>query len=270
MREWQRIGGVILVALACATAPLLGTDGPLTVAPNLRVRTDTGSGYLLVTAGAYSGADGPYTNFGNIKLRTDQNGYLLVSGTGLTGTITGSSAVGDILLGTGGTSFGRLADVAVNQVLVSGGVGVAPLWASNFTAGSILANNYQTVAGGQVYWSGRTTLQSTADLLLQIENNAANTGLELSMGTPALGVCTAGVLVSGSHNFAGQITSNTSSSCALTFGTPQPTQIPFCFAMSTASTTHPRISAAATTGITITGGVSGETVNYFCIGRIGV
>src|SRR5678816_2669853 len=119
---------VLLVALAIllGVAQVLAVDGPLTNALNLRVKTDTANGYLLVTAGAYGGVDGRYTSFGNIRLRTDNNGYLLVSGTGLTGTITGSSAVGDILLGTGGTSFGRLADVATGQALMSGGVGVAP------------------------------------------------------------------------------------------------------------------------------------------------
>src|SRR5678815_1557141 len=130
MRVRDRVLLAVL-AVACAIAPLYAVDGPLTNALNLRVKTDTANGYLLVTAGAYGGVDGPYTSFGNIRLRTDNNGYLLVSGTGLTGTITGSSAVGDILLGTGGTSFGRLADVATQQVLVSGGVGVAPAWSAN-------------------------------------------------------------------------------------------------------------------------------------------
>lgn len=98
---------------------------------------------------------------------------------------------------------------------------------------------------------------------------AAVSGQEFNLGVPTLGTCTAGALTSGSHNFAGQYTGNTSSSCVINFGTPNFTNTPFCFAMSTASTTHPRISAASASSITVTGGVSGETIQYLCQGRIG-
>lgn len=136
---------------------------------------------------------------------------------------------------------------------------------SDATARDFIAGNSRFF-----YWTGRALLASSADKIIQLEDNGATTGMEFSYGTPTLGTCTAGALVSGSHNMAGQYTSNTSGSCVINFGTPNFTNAPFCVAMSTASTTHPRISASAASSITVTGGVSGETITYYCIGRIGV
>jgi hypothetical protein len=144
-------------------------------------------------------------------------------------------------------------------VLTAGGAG-----SSVVSGGSI-----QAAAGSAMFWLGRSTLTSTADKLVTIGDNAVATGTEINNGTPTLGTCTAGALTSGSHNIAGQYTSNTSGSCVINFGTPNFTNTPFCFAMSTASTTHPRISAASNSSITVTGGVSGETIQYLCVGRIG-
>jgi hypothetical protein len=63
-------------------------------------------------------------------------------GGAVTGGVTYPSAplvVGDILYAPTTTSIGRLADVAVGSVMVSGGVGVAPLW-----------SNAPTINGGPV------------------------------------------------------------------------------------------------------------------------
>lgn len=70
-------------------------QGPLTSAPNLRVRTNE-SGYLLVSSSAASGTDGPLTNFGNIRLRTDSNGYLLTSDAGGVGAPAGATYITQI------------------------------------------------------------------------------------------------------------------------------------------------------------------------------
>lgn len=139
------------------------------------------------------------------------------------------------------------------------------------TTGTIFSNggSLETAATGLMFFNTRAVLGSSADKLLQVTDNAALTGMELNAGTPALGTCTAGSLTSGSHNFAGEITGNTSGSCILNFGTPSFTNTPICFAMSRTSTTHPRISAASASSITITGGVSGEAIGYHCDGRIG-
>ena len=57
-------------------------------------------------------------------------------GTGLT-----SYAVGDLLYAPTTSTVGKLADVAVGQVLVSGGVGVAPAWSASPTVTKILAGD---------------------------------------------------------------------------------------------------------------------------------
>lgn len=160
---------------------------------------------------------------------------------------------------------------------LNGGVATYPLTLSSagvltaVGAGSsvVSGGSVQAAAGSAMFWLGRSTMSSTADKLLMLGDAAVLTGTEINVGTPTLGTCTAGALTSGSHNFAGQYTSNTSGSCVINFGTPNFTNTPFCFAMSTASTTHPRISASSNSSITVTGGVSGETIQYLCIGRIG-
>jgi len=138
-------------------------------------------------------------------------------------------------------------------------------------AGSLLTpESVRIGATKNVFWNGRGLLASSADKSVSVLDNLAATGMELNVGTPTLGTCTAGSLTSGSHNFAGEITGNTSGSCIVSFGTPNFTNTPICFAMSRTSTTHPRISAASASSITITGGVSGEAIGYHCDGRIGV
>lgn len=140
------------------------------------------------------------------------------------------------------------------------------------TTSSIISSaSVQLGAGNSVRFGGGATGRhlSTADKLHQFDDQAEVTGLELNGGTPTLGTCTGGSMTSGSHNTAGNYTGNTSGSCVINFGTPNFTNTPFCFAMSTASTTHPRISASANNSITVTGGVSGEAIQFFCIGRIG-
>jgi len=138
------------------------------------------------------------------------------------------------------------------------------------TLGAINAGTSLQAAGaGNIRWQGRTSMASAGDKLLSILDVGATTGLEFNGGTPTLGTCTGGSITSGSHNSAGQYTGNTSSSCIINFSSPHLSNTPFCFAMSTASTTPPRISAASASSITVTGGVSGETIQFLCIGRIG-
>lgn len=115
----------------------------------------------------------------------------------------------------------------------------------------------------------RSRLLTAADKLLSITDSQQATGMEINDGSATLGTCTGGTITTGSHNFGGGYTGNTSGSCVVNFGTPAWTNAPFCVAMSIASTTHPRVSAVATTSITITGGVSGEAITYHCVGRIG-
>lgn len=132
------------------------------------------------------------------------------------------------------------------------------------TAGNLLATS-----SGRIYWNGRAAMLSGADKQWSVQDAANLTGMEVSVGSATLGTCTGGTITAGSHNFAGGYTGNTSGSCVVNFGTPNWTNAPFCTAMSIASTTHPRVSAVATSSITITGGVSGEAITYHCDGRIG-
>ena len=78
------------------------------------------SGYVL-TSGGPSAAP----TWSQVSLATGVTGTLPVGngGTGLT-----SYTVGDLLYASGTTTLSRLADVATGNVLLSGGIGVAPSW----------------------------------------------------------------------------------------------------------------------------------------------
>jgi hypothetical protein len=110
------------------------------------------TGHLLVsssgTAAAQGSGDAGYGTFPRFRLsgttgnlaEVDSTGHLLVASdaTTLSGTVlatqggTGftSYAVGDVLYADTTTSLAKLADVAVGNVLIAGGVGAAPAWSS--------------------------------------------------------------------------------------------------------------------------------------------
>lgn len=104
-------------------------QGPLTVAPNLMVRTDA-NGYLLTTAGEYTAQDGPLTPFGNIRLRTDSNGYLMVT------------------LGSGG--------ITAPFTVTSNGIGTTS------TDGVLIRNTTAATASVTVQYSPRLSFSGTA------------------------------------------------------------------------------------------------------------
>lgn len=203
------------------------------------------------------------------------NGYLEVgSGTKFAwSTTTDATAARDIVLwrsaaktltiDTDGAA-GNLTQINLDSAAVSAS---GTFTSSSTSSGSTFTT---TGTGGSYYVTTRSGWLSTADKLFQIENQAANTGFEMNVGSATLGTCTGGTITTGSHNFAGGYTGNTSSSCVVNFGAPSWTNAPFCIAMSIASTTHPRVSAVSTSSMTITGGVSGEAITYHCSGRIGV
>lgn len=78
------------------------------------------------------------------------------------GTNISSYAVGDLLYASGATTLSKLADVATGSILVSGGVGVAPAWASAVTIGTSLSVPSLTVSG---LTAGRVTFATTGGLL---------------------------------------------------------------------------------------------------------
>lgn len=106
---------------------------------------------------------------------------LEVNVTGLAGVIgvphggTGISSyvVGDILYASATTTLARLADIAVGNALISGGVGVAPSWGkitlTSHVSGVLPVANGGTnissyVVGDLLYASGATTLSKLPDV----------------------------------------------------------------------------------------------------------
>jgi hypothetical protein len=72
-----------------------------------------------------------------------------------TTTFPNTVTTGDILIATGTNVVSSLADVAVGQVLVSGGVGVGPSYTSSpSVAGSITAGTSVTASNGDIRISG--------------------------------------------------------------------------------------------------------------------
>lgn len=72
------------------------------------------------------------------------------------GTGLSSFTIGDVVYASGATTLAGLADVAVSQVLASGGVGVAPAWSATPTLTSLaLANG--TVGAPALTLNGATT-----------------------------------------------------------------------------------------------------------------
>lgn len=87
------------------------------------------SGYLKADGTVPLTADWPMGAF-NLSQATWQ-GVAVAAAYG--GTGQSSYAVGDLLYASGATALSKLADVATGQVLVSGGVGVAPAWSASPT-----------------------------------------------------------------------------------------------------------------------------------------
>jgi hypothetical protein len=85
-----------------------------------------------------SGGAGSAPVWGDVDLTAEVSGILPCAngGTGLS-----SYAVGDLLYASGATTLAKLADVAVGQVLVSGGVGTAPVWSATPTVRTMTAGD---------------------------------------------------------------------------------------------------------------------------------
>jgi len=87
------------------------------------------------------------------------------------GTGQSSYTVGDLLYASGATTLSKLADVATGQVLISGGVGVAPTWSATPTVSSLTSVGTITFGTGTI--SGlnvKTVPNLTLDYLLLLDN----------------------------------------------------------------------------------------------------
>lgn len=133
------------------------------------------------------------TGTGPTALRTitwpDYDGYPVISTTAIA-----PYTIGDLLYASSTTALSKLADVATGQLLVSGGVGVAPAWSANPTisgflvvTGDVQANHDITIANARfLYWGTRTLFASPADGQLNVSNNAASAGVGLDVATDAV------------------------------------------------------------------------------------
>lgn len=103
-------------------------------------------------------------------------------------TLPNAATQGDLLAATGANAIGRIADVAVGQPLLSGGVGVIPAYAGWYLVGTAGETYTFPATGGTIptgtgvanqvtYWSGVSTLTGNAGLTF-----APATGLNLTLG----------------------------------------------------------------------------------------
>ncbi len=157
---------------------------------------------------------------------------------------------------------------------IAGGAATYPLTVGSDGTFNILGqlisqSSLSAAAGGFVSFTGRMTTHSTADKLYSLLDSGVATGMEFNVGTPTLGTCTGGTLVSGSHNFGGEVTGNTSGSCVINFGAPNFTNTPFCFINDETALIAVRVSARSASSITVTGAGSGDAFQFLCVGRIG-
>lgn len=168
---------------------------------------DAGAGYGI----SITGSAAKWTTARTITLGTDLSGSVSIDGSsnvtlnatystvpankGGTGQTT--YAVGDILYASTTTALSRLADVATGNVLISGGVGIAPSWGTvgltTHVSGTLAVANGGT--GGTTYTSGgllrgngtsAITVASASDIVTAIGStavtNATNAGSATSAG----------------------------------------------------------------------------------------
>lgn len=108
-----------------------------------------------------SGGVGAAPFWGKIGLTTHISGVLPVANGG---TNIASFTTGDLIYASGSTTLSKLADVAVNQVLVSGGVGVAPAWSANPTVATLTTTGSISRGGDLISTAAGTVIRNnTAD-----------------------------------------------------------------------------------------------------------
>jgi len=169
------------------------------------------SGYVL-TSGGPSAAP----TWSQVSLATGVTGTLPVGngGTGLT-----SYTIGDLIYASGTTTLSKLADVATGNVLLSGGVGVAPAWGQVSLTSAVtgvlpIANggtnsNATPTQGGVGYGTGTAlsyTSAGTSGQVLQSNGTSAPSFVNASSFAVTSLVAGTNISISGS---TGAVTVNT-------------------------------------------------------------
>jgi hypothetical protein len=169
------------------------------------------SGYVLTSGGASAAP-----TWSQVSLTTGVTGTLPVGngGTGLT-----SYTIGDLIYASGTTTLSKLADVATGNVLLSGGVGVAPAWGQVSLTSAVtgvlpIANggtnsNATPTAGGVGYGTGTAhayTAAGTSGQVLTSGGSSTPTWTSLSGVAVTSLVAGTNISISGS---TGSVTVNT-------------------------------------------------------------
>lgn len=194
-------GNVTLTALTASTALALDANKQIVSVTN----TGTGDNVLatspiLVTPNLGTPSAATLTNATGLPIDAGTTGTLSAArgGTGQT-----SYAVGDLLYADTTTSLAKLADVATGNVLISGGIGVAPSWGkvglATHVSGTLpVANGGTGIASfgaGVATWLGTP---SSANLAAAVTDETGTGALVFATSptlvTPALGTPASGVM----------------------------------------------------------------------------
>ena len=129
------------------------------------VATATGSAGQLLTSGG-AAADPTWTTATFPATATSTGTILRANGTNWvasTATYPNTVAAGDLVVATAANVLGSLADVAVGQVLMSGGAGVVPAYsASPSVTGSVTAGTTLTATLGNITATNGNIVRGTA------------------------------------------------------------------------------------------------------------
>jgi hypothetical protein len=178
--------------------------------------TSAGSAGQLLTSGGAS-ADPTWTT-ATFPATAGSTGTILRSdGTNWvasTDTWPNTVVQGDVLIATGTNVVGSLADVATGQVLMSGGVGVAPAYSgSPSVSGSVTAATGLIATTGGITATGTSNINTSGAAVtsigtggtgaLNLGNATGNTAVTGSLTATATLTATSGAITASNGNFVG-------------------------------------------------------------------